>query len=264
MLRFILIIPVILLLTTLGKSQPKGVQYNIGIKAGFNVYKSRFNFKEDEDLFDQKLKLGYQVGGAFDMQLKEIVHFYSEVYYSHKGKYTTIVESGLNNDATYHFLEMPIMVRFKFNAGRVPSGQLKWHFDVGPTVSYWLGGKGNLFGDGPNNEYDIVFDEPPVNNADFKTMYITNANRWQWGLGVGIGMDYPVYKGQVLFVDFRTNVGGTNLGEHDSRALLPVLGFNESTQVRFLEFSISAAYTWSVDWALTKKGKSNVKRRKKS
>jgi hypothetical protein len=264
MLRFILIIPVILLSLTFVKSQPKGVEYNVGIKAAFNTYTSRFNFKEDEELFQQSYKLGYQIGGAFDMPLKEIVHFYTELYYSRKGKKTLVVSSGLNNDATYHFIEMPVLVRLKFNAGKVPSGAMKWHFDFGPTISYWISGKGNLFGDGPDNPYKIVFGEPPVNNSDFTTMYISNANRWQWGLSVGLGLDYPVYKGQTVFIDFRANIGGTNLGQFDSVATLPVLGFNDSMDVRFLEFSLSAAYTWKVDWALTKKGKSTVKKRKKS
>ena len=157
MLRFILIIPVIFLFNSFGQSQPKGVKYNIGLKAGFNTYKSRFNFKEDEDIFDQKVKMGFQIGGAFDMPLKEMIHFYSELYYSHKGKKTLILESGLTNDATYHFIEMPILVRLKFNAGKVPSGPLKWHFDIGPSISYWISGKGNLYADGPDNKYKIEF-----------------------------------------------------------------------------------------------------------
>ena len=53
MIRHILIIPVILLSVNLLVAQPTGVKYNIGPKAALNVYKSRFNFKEDEEIFDQ-------------------------------------------------------------------------------------------------------------------------------------------------------------------------------------------------------------------
>jgi hypothetical protein len=119
-----------------------------------------------------------------------------------------------------------------------------------------------LQADGPSNPYKIVFGEPPENNSSFDTMYITNAERWQWGLNFGLGMDYPVTKGQVVYVDLRLGLGGTNLGDFDSQAQLPVLGFSDSMQVRFLEFVVSAAYTFEIDWISTRKGKSNVKRRR--
>ncbi len=264
MIRQILIIPVILLSVTLVYSQPKGVKYNIGPKAAFNVYKSRFNFSEDEQIYDQKTKMGFQLGGAFDMQLKEMIHFYSELYYSRKGKRTIVTESSITNDAVYHFLELPILVRFNFNAGKVSSGPLHWHFDVGPSISYWLGGKGNISSDGPLYPYKIIFGSPPESGGGFEEMYISQANRWQWGLMAGVGMDYPVTSGQLVYIDFRVSFGGSNLAEFDGEASFPVLGFSDSLDVRFLEFSLGAAYVFKVDWALTKKGKSTIKKRKRS
>ncbi len=264
MIRHILIISILLGATNYANSQPTGVKYNIGPKAGFNIYKSRFQFSEDEQVFDQKMKLGFQVGGTFDMPLKEMIHFAAELYYSHKGKKTFITDAGLTNDATYHFIEAPILLRFTFIGGKVSSGTMKWHMDIGPSISYWLGGKGNLYADGPTVDYKIVFSEPPPNNSEFDKMYISNANRWQWGLVAGLGINYPIYKGQVVFVDLRAGFGGTNLGKHDSEASIPILGFSDSMDVRFLEFAISAAYTFEIDWVKRFKGKSTVKDRKKS
>ena len=264
MIRHILIIPVILLSVNVMLAQPKGVKYNIGPKAAFNVYKSRFNFKEDEAIFDQKTKMGFQLGGAYDMPLKNIIHFYAEFYYSLKGKETFIVDAGLTNNSTYHFLELPVLLRFSFNGGKVSSGTYNWHVDIGPTVSYWLAGKGELYSDGPTSEYDIVFVDELPQDLGFDKMYITNANRWQWGLMAGVGIEYPVYKHQLVFIDLRVGLGGTNLAEAEGKAQIPILGFSDSMDVRFLEFSLSAAYTFQVDWALTKKGKSTVKKRKKS
>ena len=93
-------------------------------------------------------------------------------------------------------------------------------------------------------------------------MYITNPNRWQWALNFGLGMDYPVNKGQVMFIDFRTSFGSTDLGQHDSEVFLPVLGFSDSMQVRYLEFIVSVAYTFEIDWISTLKGKSTNKKRR--
>ena len=135
MIRHILIITVLFLATNFAYTQPKGVKYNIGPKIAVNVYKSRFQFSEDEQVFNQEPKLGFQVGGTFDMPLKEMIHFAAEFYYSHKGKKTFITAEGLTNDAVYHFLEVPVLLRFAFRAGTVSSGVIKWHLDVGPTIS---------------------------------------------------------------------------------------------------------------------------------
>lgn len=262
MIRHILIITVLFLATNFACAQPTGVVYNIGPKIAVNVYKSRFQFSEDEQVFDQQTKFGFQVGGTFDMPLKEMIHFAAEFYYSQKGKKTFITDTGLTNDATYHFLEVPILLRFTFNGAKVSSGTLKFHFDIGPTISYWLGGKGNLYADGPTIDYKIVFGEVPTTTAKSNTMYISNANRWQWGLTAGVGVNYPIYKGQVVFIDLRVGLGGSNLGKHNAQAnLVPqILGFSDSMDVRFLEFSISAAYTFEIDWVKQFKGKSTDRR----
>lgn len=269
MIRHILLIPVLFLITNFVYAQPKGVVYNIGPKIAVNVYKSRFQFSEDEQVLDQQMKYGFQVGGTYDMPLKEMIHFAAELYYSHKGKKTFITDTGLTNDATYHFLEAPILLRFTFNGAKVSSGTLKFHFDIGPTISYWLGGKGNLLADGPSTEYKIVFGDvpstiPPVGTEGTK-LYISNANRWQWGLTAGVGVNYPIYKGQVVFVDIRAGLGGSNLGKHNSEAnIVPqILGFSDSMDVRFLEFSLSAAYTFEIDWVQQFKGKSTDRRSRK-
>jgi hypothetical protein len=270
MIRHILLISILFLTTNFIYAQPTGVVYNIGPKAGFNIYQSRFQFSEDEQVFDQQMKYGFQVGGTIDMPLKNMIHFAVELYYSHKGKKTFINDTGLTNDAVYHFLEAPILLRFTFNAGKVSSGILKWHLDIGPTISYWFGGKGNLYADGPTSKYDIVFGDIPTTIPAIGTegtkMYISNANRWQWGLAAGVGVNYPIYKGQVLFIDLRTGLGGTNIGKHDAEAnLVPqILGFSDSMDVRFLEFSLSVAYTFEIDWVKKFRGKSTDRSRKKS
>jgi hypothetical protein len=237
-------------------------KYQLGFKAAFIEYKSRFNFSEDEELYDQKYRSGFQVGGVLDLPLANVFHFYTEIYYAMKGKKTYITSSGLTNNARYHYIEAPILLRFSFNGGSVPSGNLKWHIDVGPSISYWLGGKGYLQAGGPKSDYKVKFGNPPENNSDFGAMYITNPNRWQWGLNAGVGIDYPVTKGQIVFVDFRAGFGSTDLGKFDSRAELPVLGFSDSMQVRYLEFVLSVAYTFEIHWISTLKGKSTRNNRR--
>ena len=258
--------PILLIfLSLVAEAQVKSPKYHIGPKIGFNVYKSRFEFKEDENQYEQSIKTGYQLGMMVDLPLKKsIFHFHGELYYSKKGKNTKIISSGLNNDATYNFIETPLLLRVSFIGGNVAAGELKFHFDIGPTISYWLGGKGQLFADGPVSEYKIKFGELPA-NPENEIMYISNANRWQWGLAIGAGVDYPIVKHQYVFVDVRIGLGSTNLGEYDANAIyIPeTLGFSESLDVRYLEFVLSVAYAFEIDWIQTRKGKSSSGRRKK-
>lgn len=262
MLRIIATILVLFLGFSSVYSQKLTPKYQMGLKIAATGHKSRFNFPEDEDQYDQRYRFGYQVGGVIDLPLANIFHFYAELYYARKGKSTLITSSGLRNISTYNYLEAPILLRFSFNGGKVPSGNFNWHLDVGPSISYWFGGKGRIQADGPVNKYKIKFGPPPVNNSDFNTMYVTNENRWQWALNVGVGIDYPVTKGQMVYIDLRSSFGGTDLGQHDSEVFLPVLGFSDAMQVRYLEFVVSVAYTFEIDWISTLKGKSTNKKRR--
>lgn len=236
-------------------------QFYIGPKFGLNVYKSKFNFPEDEEFFDQKWKLGYQIGGAFDLPLENIFHFHPELYYSRKGKKTEIIGTGITNNATYNFIEAPIYLRMSFEGGQGEAGTFYYHIDIGPTISYWLGGKGTLDAGGPTFDYTIKFGETEDDAPD-NAMYITDANRWQWGLSIGFGTTYPVVRHQFVNVDLRIGIGGTHLAGLDGEAHLPILGFVDSLDVSFLEISLSGSYVFEIDWAQTKKGKSTINRKK--
>ena len=262
MIRYLTTIIILFLCIHTVYGQKLTPKYQLGLKAAFITYKSHSNIPADKEEYDQKTRPGFQFGGVLDLPLANVFHFYAELYYAMKGKKTYIVGSGITNNATYHFIEAPILLRFSFKGGNVPSGVVNWHIDVGPTVSYWIGGSGNLRASGPTSPYKIKFGDPPENNSDFTKMYITHPNRWQWGLLFGIGLDYPVNKKQLVFVDFRFGLGGTNLGEYNSQAILPVLGFSDSMNVSFLEVSASVAYTFEIDWISTRKGRSNIKSRR--
>ena len=237
-------------------------QFYIGPKLGFQAYKSTFNFKEDGDIFDQKWKAGYQIGGTYDMPLTNIFNFAVELYFSKKGKKTTITDAGLTNDANYYFIEMPILLRFKFTGGQSPAGIINWHVDIGPKISYWLGGNGTIQGLGPTLEYKIKFGEPG-GVTSFNTMYISKANRWQWGLNFGGGIEYPVVKQQKVYGDLRIGINSTNLAEFNGEAQLPVLGFADSMDVRFLEIALSVGYVFEIDYKQTRKGKSTDRQRRR-
>ena len=124
-----------------------------------------------------------------------------------------------------------------------------------------MGGNGTLDAGGPTFDYTIKFGETEDDAPD-NAMYITDANRWQWGLSIGFGTTYPVVRHQFVNVDLRIGIGGTHLAGLDGEAHLPILGFVDSLDVSFLEISLSGSYVFEIDWAQTKKGKSTKNRKK--
>lgn len=236
-------------------------QVYLGPKVGFGISKSRFNFKDDEALFDQKWKTSYQVGGAFDLPVLDIVHFYTELYYINKGKKTVNPGIGLTNTSSYHMIEAPVFLRLTFAGGKSAAGIFNWHVDFGPTLSYWISGNGKLDGTGPELDYKLFFSDPEGNTA-YNKMYLTEANRLLWGLAIGTGLEIPVKDGQYVFIDFRGGFGSSNLAKNEGEFNLPILGFSDSPDVRFVEITMSAAYIFAYDWKLSLKGKSTINKRK--
>ena len=233
----------------------------LGPKLGISVHKAVFEYSEDEDIFDQKIQFGYQIGGAFSMPLKNIFGFYSELYFSQKGKKTVIVENGLENQSKYYFIEAPIMLRLNFQGGSSRSGTYNYHFDFGPTVSYWLGGTGTI-GQQGFKKYKVAFDKDTTEVSKANELVINGPSRWQWGLNIGGGIEYPIKKGQQVFVDLRLVFGNTNLIQNDGYSNFDLFGYDDDLNVRFRQVVISAAYMFSYDWRLGLKGRSTINKRK--
>ena len=256
-LQYIPALALILLISIPAYSQ----EVFLGPKLGFSVHKASFNFSEDEEIFDQKIQVGYQIGGAFVMPLKNIFSFSTELYFTQKGKKTIIVENGLENQSKYYFLEAPVLLRLNFEGGSTESGTFKYHFDIGPTISYWLGGSGTVGVEG-FKKYKVVFDNDTSNVNRTEDLVINGANRLQWGLNLGAGIEYPIVKNQTVFVDFRFVFGHSNLVNSEGYSNFDLFGYEDDLNVRFRQFVISASYMFTYDWRLGLKGKSTINKRK--
>jgi hypothetical protein len=233
----------------------------IGPKLGLSIHKASFNFSEDEDIFDQKIQLGYQIGGAFTMPLKNIFSFHSELYFSQKGKKTIVTDNGLENKSTYYFIEAPVLLRLNFEGGSGEAGVYKYHVEIGPTISYWLGGKGSV-GLAGFKDYKVVFNNDTSYVSQTNEMVINGANRLQWGLNIGVGLEYPVKKNQTVFIDFRLVMGNSNLIESSGYSEFDLFGYDDDLNVHISQFVISTSYMFTYDWRLGLKGKSTINKRK--
>ena len=116
----------------------------------------------------------------------------TEFYYSSIGRKVESSNPSIftRNIAKYNYLHLPIMfrMRFKFDS-------FDWYVILGPQVSYWLGGKGTYdILDGSRDvvnsyDYKINFGEP-IN--DFGYMNMSDVNRFQLGLSLGLGWYYEL------------------------------------------------------------------------
>ena len=220
-------------------------QTYLGVKAGINTTRISFNSERYKKFYDTNFKLGYTVGGVFVMENKDKYGLNVELLYSMKGK---SVDSHANdyetNRANYHFIDAPIMFRVKFSHSKI-----RWYLQLGPQLSYWLGGKGEFTVYEADRDlvssypYTINFGEPQSSSEYLNTN--GEANRMQLGLGIGGGVILPLDRGNFLALDFRYTFGHTFMGSYES-ASIPNIGLVDNMEHTNNVASISVVYYFDI------------------
>lgn len=232
------------------KESPVSQQFSIGVRVGPSFTIGMYPEKEQRDQFTSQPKLGF-VGAAFiSLPLKKEYSYIAEVGYSLKGRQVVLKRGDFVNNQTFEFLEMSMALRRSFNlriAKNIPS---KWFVNVGPNIGYWLSGSGKFV----ETEYDIKFDVPPDGNLNIN--YLTNPNRWLFGLDVGIGADAPINKRQKIRLELRATFGQTYLGEKNSASSYATLSWEDTLKTNLTTLSLTGAYTLDFDRRAMKMGKS--------
>lgn len=212
----------------------------VGIKAGANATLAKFESDVYEKFYDVNFKPGFTAGGVFLIENKEKYGLYAEFLYSMKGKSVdSHANNYVSNVAKYHYLDFPILFRMKFNQPKYD-----WFLQLGPELSYWLGGKGTMRVYDPNRDqitdydYTLNFGEP-INSSDY--MNVQDANRLQVGLALGGGMVWKLENGNYVSLDIRYTFGHTYLGEFES-GIIPNIGREDNFEHTNQVASISAVY----------------------
>ena len=165
-------------------------------------------------------------------------------YYSVEGK---SVESHANdyetNEASYQYLEFPILFRVKFKQTK-----FDWFLQLGPEISYWLGGNGAFEVYQPDRgiittyEYTLNFGERQ-NTSDI--MNVEDANRVQLGLALGGGFIWDLNNGNYISFDTRFSFGHTFMGGYESGSI-PNIGLTDNFEHTNNTLSISAVYYFDI------------------
>ncbi|MEK6780596.1 MAG: porin family protein [Bacteroidota bacterium] len=232
------------------KSAPLGQRYSIGIKAGPSVTLGVYPDKDQRDQFTAEPKLGF--GGAFfiNFPLKNDYSYLAEAGYSVKGRRVKLSNGDFVNDQTFQFVEMSMALRRSFDLRLVKNIPSRWFINLGPNIGYWVSGKGKFV----ETKYTIKFNVPP--DGDLYTNYLTNPNRWLFGIDVGIGADAPINRKQKVRLELRATLGQTYLGKKNSGSSYATLSWEDTLKTNLKTLSLTAAYTLDFDSRAMKMGKS--------
>jgi len=240
-------------------------KYSIGLKAGAGMNWASFRDHYQKDTFSIVPTPGFHAGLLIGFPLKKNYSVIIEGGFSQKGR--ILKEKGiLENHSTYRFLDGSLLLRksYNFNFGKNVPGE--WFFNIGPDVGYWLSGKGYFTAGGPKYPYQIEFDKTP--DGDMGYLYYNSANRWFFGLVLGVGMKAPLknktaISGELRFVSGHTNLGN-NKYEYPTREwYASLLNYNDTMRMNLKTISLSVAYTYNFDKVEARKGKSTLKKKLK-
>lgn len=251
--HFILLL--LLLISLSGSAQ----HIRTGFKFGTQMSRPYY---EDDNFYQEytpKHRLGFNVGGVVNWKASDYFALHVELLYNRINKYLIGTDGYSVNKDQFNYLTAPVLLR-----ASAPVGQAEVYLNAGPSISYWLGGRGFVRHtelvelEVYELDHRIAFNDEPNDDYASGTAYITEANRIQLGLDIGAGVMIPM-NGQYLMVDVRYHWGHTNMAEPEAKYLPGLLYYNDDLSFAHHSFSASVAYLFEFDLIkLTRKGKSKT------
>lgn len=239
-------------------------QILIGPTAGPNFSWTSFDDKDQRDIYDVRPVPGFHAGVMVAFRVQKRFFLNTSIIYSTKGK---IVKSDIDpmfrNQATYNYIEMPILYTAEFKGSFGGSREYKWYFGAGPNVSYWLGGKGKIMSSDLNElafdelSYKIAFGKERE-NLDVREMGVADPNRVQLGLNIAAGFVFEPLGYQKFMLLFRYELGHSFLSRTTNGEFEPVI-YQDDMRIRNHGLRISFSYLIDTKVAERKKGKSTIK-----
>jgi hypothetical protein len=230
-------------------------QLLIGPKIGGQATLMRYDkYKDYSDSVTTSVIPGFSVGSVVNVMINKPFSLQFEVNYSLKGRSIKgNFDHHLIHKERNHYIEVPALLRFS-------SGNKfrKYYINVGPNLSYWLGGSGNIVTSSlqqsgeSNYPYSISFKE---NNDEVGKVYIQEPNRLQIGLDFGAGMQFPIKNGKKIMVELRYSEGHSYMGKANS-VRNKISDYSDNLEASGRVLNLSCAYVFEHHFHGWKKGKS--------
>lgn len=247
-------------------------QILVGPVVGGQINGMVFDDKSNKDVYKLKPIVNFHAGASLAFRALSQKRFFllTSILYSQKGKLLESNDNGnTRNEAKFRYIDMPILYTAEFKAKLGREKVYKWSFGVGPTISYWLGGKGVLIHNDLNENvinppnydlsYKITFKGDSLVESD--EMNIQEPNRIQLGLNAALGLIFEPYGQHKIMVTARYAFGQSFLAKSGDGVFgLPgVLYYEDELQVRSRELVLSFHYYLDLKTDQRKKGKSTSK-----
>lgn len=249
-------------LLTFSFAQIHAQKFSLGVKAGVLFAYPNFADAVDHKNTTSLIKPGFSVAGLIYFPLKKRYSFTSEAGFSQQGRIVSFSTLGTHeNNSTYYFADLAMGLRRTFQVRLKQNIISNCFVNIGPNINYWIAGKGKITTDfGITQNYTMIFDQPPGTQND--KMYISNENRWLFGLNFGFGFSAATKKNQKFLTELRLTWGQTYLGKSQS-AYWNNLVFQgqESLKFNLKVLNFSVAYIFDKDLRNAKKGKSDSRKR---
>jgi hypothetical protein len=242
-------------------------QLLIGPVAGVNYSWAKIDDPDLKDNYTVKSVVGFNAGfhTAFKVQKRFFLH--TSILYSTKGRIIENTVDELYNKVVYKYIDVPITYMVDFKRTIAGGKEFKYSIGMGPTISYWMGGKGTItdketyeLGEG-KTPYRIVFHEPPYSVQE-NQMVVEHFNRFQFGLNFTASLIFEPIPDKRIMISARYDVGHSYLSK-DSNGQFKSTGYQDPLKSRNKGFRISIAYLIDLKTDQRKKGKSTSKITKK-
>jgi hypothetical protein len=247
-------------------------QVLVGPVLGGNVNWVKFKNHDEQDKYDLGPGLGFHTGASVSFRVRKRFFLQTSILYSKKVKSIQESKNNLHFDGDYsnklklNFIEMPILytAEFKGKLGDKNSKEFKWFLGAGPTISYWLGGRGE-FSDGDLVElnvnslpYKITFDKKRE-DVEKGEMNIKDANRMQLGLNIAAGLILEPVGFNKIMITLRYEHGHSFFSQKSKGYFGGFDGdlyYEDDLQVRLQTLLVSLQYYIDLKTDQRKKGKS--------
>ena len=254
MVRYIIVS--FLLFTSLNSN---GQHIRTGFKFGAQLSRPYYDNDNFYKEYTPERRLGFNAGGIVDWKASNYFALHVELLYNRVNKHLEGTDGYSVNHDQFNYLTVPVLLR-----GSVPVGQAELYINAGPSINYWLGGRGFVRHtelielEVYELDHRVTFSDQFTDDYTSDVVHITNANRIQLGLDVGTGVMLPL-NGRYLMVDLRYSWGHTNMAQSDAKYLEGLLYYNDDLSFAHHSLSASVAYLFEFDLIkLTRKGKSKT------
>jgi hypothetical protein len=245
-------------------------QVLVGAIAGGNYSWTAFGDKDFKDEYKVSPVFGWHAGGHLSFRVRKRFFLHTSLIYSTKGKNMearTPEGEDLEMKMRYKYIELPIVYTVNFR-GYINKKPFKYFLGVGPNVSYWLSGKGEIFNrdtqqfadNGPTVDFKIKFKGDPQNVGE-NEMVIEKPTRIQLGLNFTTGFVFEPARDREMILTFRYELGHSYLSRESSGIFRPTV-YQENLQTRNMGLRVSLAYMIDLKVDQRKKGRSGFDKKK--